>query len=307
MEGGRFQNATVVGSVIMTKPLVVIVGPTASGKTALGIKLAKEFGGEIISADSRAIYKDLSIGTAKPTAEERDGIVHWGFDVAQPGERYTAADFKRYALCKINEIRCRGNLPIIVGGTGLYVDAVLYNFQFSESSNDIARRNDLMMMSVDELHEYCGKNNVMLPENKMNKRHIVAAILRNGDKPKRDTKISKNTLVVGIATDRDELRARIEARSRLIFDSGVISEALNAAKKYGWESEAMTGNIYPLVRLYDNGEISRDELERRFAVSDWRLAKRQLTWFRRNKDIQWFSRDEAYTYIARHLDTVNKL
>ena len=289
------------------KPLVVIVGPTASGKTALGIKLAKEFGGEVISADSRAIYRGLSIGTAKPDTEEQAGIAHWGFDLVNPGERFTVADFKQYAFNKIDEIRGRGNLPIIVGGTGLYVDAVLYDFQFSESSTDLARRDRFMAMDLDDLYNYCHKNNVILPENKKNKRHIVSAILRNGDAPKSRPKIIENTIIVGITTDRDELRDRIERRSRVIFDSGVIQEALNVAREYGWESEAMTGNIYPLVRLYNNGEISRDELERRFAVSDWRLAKRQLTWFRRNKDIEWLSRDEAYTYIARHLDTVNKL
>ena len=100
-------------------PLIVIVGPTASGKTSLAIKVAQQFSGEIISADSRAIYRGLDIGTAKPSMKERDGVVHWGFDLVNPGERFTVADFKRYADAKIVDIRLRGKVPILVGGTGL--------------------------------------------------------------------------------------------------------------------------------------------------------------------------------------------
>ena len=106
-------------------PLIVIVGPTASGKTGLAIRLAREFGGEIISADSRAVYSGLDIGTAKPTEEEQQLAPHWGIDSALPSERFTAADFKQYAVQKIAEIRSRGHVPLLVGGTGLYVDSVV--------------------------------------------------------------------------------------------------------------------------------------------------------------------------------------
>src|SRR5688500_6881598 len=111
-------------------PLIVIVGPTASGKTALSIEIAKQYNGEIICADSRTVYKGMDIGTAKPTPEERQGIPHWGLDLVQPNEDFSAADFKVYALQKIIEIRARNRTPILVGGTGLYIDAVIFDYEF---------------------------------------------------------------------------------------------------------------------------------------------------------------------------------
>jgi tRNA dimethylallyltransferase len=125
-------------------PLIVIVGPTASGKTSLSIRLAKEFGGEIISADSRAIYRLLDIGTAKPSFPEREGVPHWGIDLVNPDERFTVSEFKLYTTEKIEEIRRRGNIPFLVGGTGLYVNATIYDYQFPPGGNDIARRETLM-------------------------------------------------------------------------------------------------------------------------------------------------------------------
>ena len=288
-------------------PLVLIVGPTASGKTALGIKLAKQYGGEIISADSRAIYKDLSIGTAKPSLEEQDGVPHWGIDLVEPGERFTAADFQHYANKKITEIRARGHLPIIVGGTGLYVDAVMYGFEFPLEGNDLERREALMKQSLEELYVYCAENNVVLPENKKNKRYVVNNILRNGQTLKRKRELDGNTIVVGISTDRDILRARINKRAAVILSMGVIDEAKHAAEKYGWDNEAMTGNIYPLIREYIRGTLNLRELEEKFIVSDWRLAKRQLTWLKRNEHIYWAGLDDAYTYITRRLDELSNL
>ncbi len=288
-------------------PLVVIVGPTASGKTALAIRLAKAYNGEVISADSRAIYSGLSIGTAKPTIEERQGIPHWGIDIALPNQRFTAADFKQYALDKIAEISGRGKLPILVGGTGLYVDALLYDFSFSAAEGSLHEREALMEKSLHELHEYCHKNNIKLPENEKNKRYVVAAILRNGQEPKRNRNKQANTIVVGITTEKEILRARIEARAKTIIASGVITEAEQVAKRYGWESEAMTGNIYPLVRAYLNGALSEEEMKQQSITKDWRLAKRQMTWFRRNEHIHWGMADELYTYVARRLDEPSNL
>jgi len=167
----------------------------------------------------------LSIGTAKPTLEEQDGIPHWGIDLVNPGERFTASDFQRYANKKVAEIRARGRLPIIVGGTGLYVDAVMYKFEFPSEGNDVARRESLMALSLDELHEYCLKNDIKLPENKKNKRYVVNNILRNGRVLKRKHELDSNTIVVGISTERDTLRSRIEKRAAVIFHDGVIEEA----------------------------------------------------------------------------------
>ena len=288
-------------------PLVVIVGPTASGKTALAIRIAKEFNGEVISADSRAIYKDLTIGTAKPTPEQRQGVPHWGIDLVAPGERFTAADFKAYTLRKIAEIRSRGHMPIVAGGTGLYVDAVLYDFEFSDAANDTTRRDEFMKMPLEVLYKYCLENNIGLPVNNKNKRHVVNNILRGGQPLKRKHKLDADVIVVGIATEKEVLRQRIEQRADVIVATSTIKEATQAAGRYGWDNEAMTGNVYPLIRQYLDKEISLEELKQKCIISDWRLAKRQLTWFRRNEHIQWLELSDAYTYIARELDKVNNL
>lgn len=287
-------------------PLVVIVGPTASGKSRLAIELAREFGGEIISADSRAIYKGLDIGTAKPSFEERHDVPHWGLDLVKPGERFTAVDFKHYAEQKIDEIRARGNVPILVGGTGLYVDAVVYDFQFPDTKDNQEWRKELDGMTVEALHEYCLINNIELPENSKNKRYVINAIVRNGHALKRRASPIVNTTIVGVTTERDELRARIAARAEQIFSAELYNEAKRASETSGWDNEAMTGNVYPLLRQYFDNAITLDEAKERCMTLDWRLAKRQLTWLKRNKDIRWLSLDDAHTYLAHLLAGVSK-
>ena len=281
-------------------PLVVIVGPTASGKTGLAIRLAEQFCGEIISADSRAIYEGMDIGTAKPTAEERARVPHWGLDLVEPGQSFSAADFKAYTLQKIDEIRARGHVPFLVGGTGLYVDAVLYDYQFGPQA-DPERRRQLEALSVEELLDYCAKHNIPLPENNRNKRYLVRAIEQQGVNTRRRQAPIDNCIIVGIATPTDVLRRRIENRAEQLFDDGVVEEATLLGKKYGWDSEAMTGNIYPLVRRYLAGALLMEEVQQKFVTLDWRLAKRQLTWLRRNSHITWLPLEEAYTFLYQKL------
>lgn len=285
-------------------PLIVICGPTASGKTGLAVRLAREFDGEVISADSRAIYKDLDIGTAKPSIEERQGVPHWGIDLVTPGELFSAADFKAYAVRKIEEIRRRGHVPILVGGTGLYVDGVVFDYIFP-ARQDEAERTKLEAKTLEELHNYCYRHNIALPENTKNKRYVINTILRQDATPTRRSKPIENCIIVGIATDKELLRKRIEKRAEQITGEDVRLEAQRAARKYGWGSEAMTANIYPLMEQYIDGRLSLEELKRSFIVLDWRLAKRQLTWLRRNEHIKWLSLDQAYTYCARALVKLN--
>lgn len=281
-------------------PLVVIVGPTASGKTSLAIELAEKFGGEIICADSRTIYKGMDIGTAKPTVEERARVPHWGLDLVEPGDYFSAADFKRYAYGKIEEIRARGNIPFLVGGTGLYVDAVVFDYEFGQKADEDFRRK-LDNMNLGALHEYCRKNNVELPENAKNKRYVIRAIERNNGTASRKSEPISTSIIVGIATDRAILRERIEGRAEQIFDDGVVEEAILLGKKYGWESEAMTGNIYPLIKKNLEGELTDKGVKDKFTTLDWRLAKRQLTWLKRNPYIHWLSLGEAKIYLERRL------
>lgn len=291
-------------STIYHLPLVVIVGPTASGKTSLAINLAKQFNGEIICADSRSIYKGADIGTAKPSLADQALVPHWGLDLVEPGQYFTAADFKAYADQKISEIRSRGRVPFLVGGTGLYIDAVLFNFRFGPPANT-ELRSLLQRMTIDELHEYCEKNNVILPENYKNKRYIIRAIENQGVVPNRDKSVINDSIVVGIATDKAILRTRIIQRSEQLFKNGVVNEAKMLGEMYGWDNEAMKSNIYPLVHLLLDGFMTMDEVKEKFITLDWRLAKRQLTWLRRNKFIHWLPLHDAKLFLIDKLAILN--
>lgn len=278
------------------QPLIVIVGPTASGKTGLAVRSAKKYGGEIICADSRTVYREMDIGTAKPTPEEQKAVPHWGIDLVEPGQEFSAADFKEYAMAKIAEIRARGGVPFLVGGTGLYVDAVVFDYRFGTKANT-ALRTKLESYTVEELHKYCILHNISLPENTKNKRYLIRAIEQEGINKQRSYTPISNSVIVGIATEKHKLHDRIQIRAEQLFDEGVVEEAILLGKKYGWKKEAFTGNIYRIVRSYLNGEIDRAEMKARFILSDRQLAKRQLTWLKRNPFIKWFSLEEAEDYL----------
>lgn len=281
-------------------PLIVIMGPTASGKTSLAIHLAKQYNGEIICADSRTIYREMDIGTAKPTSREQEVVPHWGLDLISPGDAFSAAQFKEYALRKIGEIRSRGRIPFLVGGTGLYVDAVVFDFQFGGSSDPVLR-NDLEKKTLSELQYYCYTHNIKLPENIKNRRYLIRSIEQKNNSNRYNLKLRQNCIIVGITTDKDILRTRIVSRAEQLLANNVVEEAVYLGKKYGWENEAMTGNVYPLVQDFLNKNITEDELRRRFISSDWRLAKRQMTWLRRNPFIMWVTLDAAEHYLSQLL------
>lgn len=280
-------------------PLIVIVGPTASGKSALAVELASEFNSEIICADSRTVYKHMDIGTAKPSQQDQATVPHWGLDLVEPGESFTVADFQKYAYEKIADIRARGKVPFMVGGTGLYVDSVVFEYELGPVNTKL--REELEKLSLEELHEYCFKNNVKLPENEKNRRYVIRAIEQKSINTKRLTEPQRNTIIVGITTDVNTLRERIHERSEHLFESGVVQEARSLGETYGWDSEAMTGNIYRLAREFLNGAITQDEFKQLNETADWHLAKRQLTWLKRNPYIKWLDLDYAQKYIARRL------
>lgn len=287
-------------------PLIVIVGPTASGKTSLAIKLAKQFGGEIICADSRTVYLGMDIGTAKPTLDEQSSVPHWGLDLVNPGERFTVADFKQYTDQKIAEIRGRGHIPFLVGGTGLYIDAVVYDFNLG-SQSDPVERSRLGSLSVKELQKCCEENNITMPENRKNKRYLVRAVERKNVSNKRNRSKLQNTIVVGITTPKETLRTNIMLRAEQMLASDVVKESIALGEKYGWGSEAMTGNIYPLIKKHLEGDIGLSDLKTRSVLSDWHLAKRQMTWLRRNPDIVWADLVTTEQYLKSYLSGVEYL
>jgi tRNA dimethylallyltransferase len=263
------------------------------------MRIAQEFSGEIIAADSRTIYQEMDIGTAKPTAEDRERVAHWGLDIVRPGDTFTAADFKKYASEKVAEVRSRGHVPILVGGTGLYIDGLLFDYQFGMP--DPTLREKLERLSLDELKAYCYTHNIDLPENHNNRRYVMRAIEQGSVNTNRGTEPLPNTIIVGITTEKSILRQRIEQRAEQLFETGMVEEAKILGEKYGWNSEAMTGNIYRLVRRFLDGEFDEAELQQRFVTSDWQLAKRQLTWLKRNPFIHWKTLEEAYDFIVGEL------
>ncbi|HWZ65910.1 MAG TPA: tRNA (adenosine(37)-N6)-dimethylallyltransferase MiaA [Patescibacteria group bacterium] len=275
----------------MITSLVAIVGPTASGKSDLAMKVALKHNGEIICADSRTVYRGMDIGTAKSSQEDQSKVRHHLIDIVEPGQLFTAAEFKKLADAAILEIGSRGKLPIMVGGTGLYVDAVLFDYQFGAPS-DKKLRDHLEELSLEELQLMCSESNIDIPINKQNRRHLIRAI-ELGGLMNHQKVLRSNTIVVGISTEREKLRARIEKRAHEMVERGIIEEVQFVGEKYGWDSEAMTANIYRIfsnvVKETKSIDLAIDEVVK----SDMDLAKRQVTWFKRNKHIIWSDKPES--------------
>jgi len=308
-------------------PLVAIVGETASGKSALAMELAQMFNGEIICADSWTVYKGFDIGTAKPTAAERALIPHHLLDVADPVEGFSAAVFQRLAHQAIAQITDRGRLPILVGGTGLYVDSVLFGYSFLQQ-HDPAVRADLNLKSLDELLAMAATQNLDMSNiDVRNKRRVIRHIENHGVLPTRQN-LRQNTLVLGMEVPRDELKARVAKRVDHMFDLGLEVEVLKLSQQYGWEVEPMKGIGYREWRdyfMFGDGAVhaaakkptlsapasastaaenlvvdgqgllalSCEAVRDRILKSTMDLAKRQRTWFKRNSSIHPIS-DRSY-------------
>ncbi len=275
-------------------PLIVITGPTASGKTGLALDLAERYGGEIICADSRTIYKGMDIGTAKPTAEEQARVPHHLLDVIEPGEAFTVKDFQMRANDAIKAIRSRGKIPFLVGGTGLYIDAVVLEYEWPEQASE---REQYESLSNEQLIMMLKKQQIALPVNAANHRHLVSALVRAGTVGKSLSSPRENVNVVAIATDKKVLESRIRDRAGAMFKEGVIDETERLARRYGWDSEAMTSNIYPIIRRVIDGEITREQAIDLFVIKDRQLAKRQVTWLKRHDFVRWLPLEDAGPYI----------
>lgn len=273
----------------MQSPLIVILGPTASGKTGYATRLAQLIGGEIICADSRTVYQGMDVGTAKPTKHEREMAPHWAIDLVEPNQRFTLYDFQRYAQTKIGEIRERGHVPMLVGGSGLYIDSVIYDYQLShEPEFDMVRRQQLENLSLIELKNYAISQQIELPSDTQNGRRLIRAIEQGGVN-KKCSQLIPNTIVIGIATDKETLRQRSAQRSQAMLDDGLINETAELLSKYG-TTEPLRRNAYGIVQQYLAGEIGVGELVPLMVRRDMQLVKKQLTWWRnqrRTGDIMW--------------------
>ena len=282
--------------------VIVICGPTASGKTALSIEVAKKINGEIISCDSMQIYKDMNIGTAKPTKEEMGEIKHYLIDYVLPTERYSVAEYKKDAKKAIKEVIEKGKTPIIVGGTGLYVDSLIYEIEYPEIKFDEEYRKkiekEVEEEGLEKLYEKAKKIDPIAIQkiSKTDKKRIqrVLEIYHATGKTKTEQEIISRQKepeyaykVYGLLWDRQKLYDRINLRVYIMIEQGLIEEVKTILKKYSKFPTAMQGLGYKEVVQYLNKEITKEEMIEKIKQESRRYAKRQLTWFRKNKQTIW--------------------
>lgn len=302
----------------MSKPKVVVIcGPTASGKTALSIELAKRINGEIISSDSMQIYKDMDIGTAKPTKEEMQGIKHYLVDFVEPNKRYSVADFKKDAEKAIEEILKNGKVPIIVGGTGLYVDSLIYGIEYQDIKFDEKYRKELEnrveQEGLESLYNEAKKIDPQAMEKiSSNDQKRILRVLEiykatGKNKTEQEAESRKNGVkydykVFAINMDREKLYERINKRVDIMIEQGLIQEVQDLLKKYDEFPTAMQGLGYKEVVEYLQGNISKEEMIDKVKMETRRYAKRQITWFKKNKQTIWIEPQD----LQKILDEIHK-
>lgn len=296
--------------------IIVILGPTASGKSDIAVEIAQKWNGEVVSADSRQVYRGLDIATGKVTVAEMRGIPHYLLDVADPGEqcdRYSVAHFKRDAERAIDDILSRGKVPILCGGTGLYIQAIVDNVLPPEIAPNEELRKKLDAKSTDELFALLQKIDPKRAEtiDAKNPRRLVRAIEiahRLGIVPKLSDMPKKyEVLQIGIQTDHETLRARIETRLEKRLNEGMIEEAVGLHKN-GLSFERMDelGLEYRYLAKYLQGKITQEEMKNELATKIRQYAKRQMMWFKRDARIFWFPLDkkpEILVKIKEFLET----
>lgn len=293
------------------QPLIAVVGPTASGKTALGIALAKEYNGEVVSADSMQIYKGMDIATAKPTAEETDGVPHHLISVLETGALFSVADYMKLAHEKIDDIASRGKMPILVGGTGLYVSSLIDNINFDNAVTDGKVRERLTEESkrigneamLEKLREVDPETAALLPAGNLTR--IIRAIEVyevTGIPFSRHKELSRseesiyNACMIGLTyKDRQQLYDRINRRVDIMIENGMIEEcrAVYENEKLGTACQAIG---YKEFIPYFKGEKTKEECIDKIKQSSRRYAKRQLTWFRRDDRINWIELTDVISF-----------
>ena len=304
------------GTVMERKPFVVLTGPTAVGKTALSIELAKAISGAIISADSMQVYKHMDIGSAKIMPEEMEGIRHYLVDEFEPDEEFHVARFVERAKECLNEIYREGKIPIIVGGTGFYIQALLYDVNFSEQNTNTEYRKELEYLAEEKGAEYLHK---MLKEvdaasaeaiHANNRKRVIRAlefyhltgtkISEHNETEKQKT--SPYNFAYFVLTDnRKHLYERIEKRVDMIIKNGLVEE-VQKLKDMGYHREmvSMQGLGYKEILDYLDGKMTLEEAVTLIKKETRHFAKRQLTWFRRERDVIWFDK-EKYEYNEEHI------
>ena len=286
----------------MDKPKVIVIcGPTASGKTSLSISLAKKINGEIVSCDSMQIYKEMDIGSAKPTVEEMQEIKHYLVDFVSPEKRYSVSEYKEDASKAIEEIINKGKTPIIVGGTGLYLNSLIYNIQYNEMEVDLNYRRELEKEAEEYGLEVLYNRAKEIDPEEMekvsanDKKRITRVLEIYNATGRNKTELEKksrkevpyNYLIFGINMERSILYDRINKRVDIMLEQGLIEEVKNLINKYSNMPTAMQGLGYKEVKEFLDGNISKEEMIEKIKMETRRYAKRQITWFKRIKNIIW--------------------
>lgn len=286
-----------------TKPKVIVIcGPTASGKTGLSVKVAQAMNGEIVSCDSMQIYKDMNIGTAKVTKEEMQGIPHYLIDFVSPDKRYSVADFQKDAENAINKIIEKGKTPIVVGGTGLYVDTLVYHIQYPKIETDLEYRKQLeeiiqkqgLEVAYQKAKEIDPQATEKISSNDQKRIMRILEIYHQTKKTKTQLEVESRReeppyeyLIYAIDMDREKLYDRINQRVDIMIQQGLIEEVQELLNKYKDFPTAMQGLGYKEVVSYLKGDTTKEEMIETLKQETRRYAKRQLTWFRKNKEIKW--------------------
>lgn len=302
-----------------TKPKVIVIcGPTASGKTSLSVELAKKCNGEIISADSMQIYKEMNIGTAKVTPEEMQGIKHYMIDIVSPTERYSVAEFKVQAEKAIEEILKKGKTPIIAGGTGLYVNSLIYNIQYNDIKIDEEYRKYLEERvekeGLQSLYEEAKKIDfeAMKSISKSDQKRILRVLEMYHQTGKTKTELEKESRkeevkydykVYAINWEREELYKRINKRVDIMIEQGLIEEVENLLKKYNKFPTAMQGLGYKEVVEYLDKKIKKEEMIEKIKMETRRYAKRQITWFKKIENVKWIQGNKT---ISNNINLILK-
>ena len=287
----------------MKKPTVIVIcGPTASGKTALSIELAKRINGEIVSADSMQIYKDMDIGSAKVTPDEMQGIKHYLIDNVCPNVRYSVANYKQDAKQAIDEIIKKGKTPIVVGGTGLYIDSLIFEIEYKDIEINEEYREELEKIRDEQGLEVLYKKALEIDPKAMQKispndfkritriLEIYEATGKTKTQQEAESRLNEipyDYKVFAINYDREKLYERINKRVDIMIEKGLINEVKNLLEKYDEFPTSMQGLGYKEVKQYLNEEISYEEMIEKIKQESRRYAKRQFTWFRKNKETKW--------------------
>jgi tRNA dimethylallyltransferase len=287
----------------LTLSLIVIVGETASGKSALAMDVARLHDGEIICADSRTVYKGMDIGTSKPSKADQQLIKHHLLDVRTPDQRFTAAEFKLAANRAISDIRRRNKLPILVGGTGLYIDAVIFDYSF-RMKYDNQIRQSLESKATSELSRLVYDAELTTDLRTTNRRQLIRMLEAGVSTEEDRTSMLNNVVLIGTKITRSELRKRINQRVEQMFRAGLRKEVDRLVRQYGWGHESLTGIGYREFEAYYLGELSMEGVKRLIVQHTLQYAKRQRTWFKRNPKINWFEDfQSALDYINSQLIT----